>query len=122
MTGARDPAGVARAFVDRINDHDVDGLVALMTEDHVFIDALGARTTGRKQLRKAWKSYFEAFRDYRITVRELLPAGETVTVSGRVRATVPGDPKGRMKVPGSWEAVIREGRVARWRVIPDADD
>ena len=122
MTGAQDPADVTRAFVDRINDHDVDGLVALMTGDHVFIDALVAKTTGRKQMREAWKSYFEALPDYKITVRELLPEGETVTVLGRVRATVPGDPKGRMKVPGAWKAVVREGLVAQWRVISSADD
>jgi len=32
---------IAFAFFDRINGHDVGGLVALMTEDHRFVDALG---------------------------------------------------------------------------------
>ncbi|MHC4080763.1 MAG: nuclear transport factor 2 family protein [Planctomycetota bacterium] len=122
MTSAGDPPEVTRAFVDRINDHDVDGMVALMTEDHVFIDALGARTVGRKQMRKAWQSYFEAFPDYRIAVREMRPEGETVTVFGRARATVAGDPKGRMKMPGAWKANIRDGLVAEWRVVADTDD
>jgi ketosteroid isomerase-like protein len=29
------PVEVAKAFVDRINAHDVNGLADLMTEDHV---------------------------------------------------------------------------------------
>jgi ketosteroid isomerase-like protein len=38
----------ALAFVERINDHDVDGLVALMTEDHCFVDGLGQVVRGRE--------------------------------------------------------------------------
>jgi uncharacterized protein (TIGR02246 family) len=122
VTEASHPLDVTQAFVDRINAHDVKGLVALMTEDHVFIDALGAETCGRKQMRKAWQGYFETFPDYGIAVREMRPDGETVTVLGRARATVAGDPKGLMKMPGSWVAVVRDGLVAQWRVGADTDD
>ena len=31
---------VVAAFVERINAHDVAGLGGLMTDDHVFVDAL----------------------------------------------------------------------------------
>jgi len=41
------PAEVAVAFVARINAHDVVGLSGLMTDDHVFIDALDSRGAGR---------------------------------------------------------------------------
>jgi len=122
VTDATNPADVTRAFVDRINDHDVDGLGTLMTEDHVFIDALGAKTVGRKQMRKSWQSYFEAFPDYRITVKEILPHGETVAVFGSAKGTLAGDAKGRWKTPGAWKAVIRDGLVAEWRVVADTDD
>ena len=122
MTDASDPIDVAQAFVDKINDHDVNGLIALMSKDHVFIDALGAKILGRKQMRKGWQSHFEAFPDYRIAVREMRPEGEIVTVFGRARATVAGDPKGRMKMPGAWKAVIRDGLVAEWRVVADTED
>jgi ketosteroid isomerase-like protein len=121
VTELSDPADVTQAFVDRINDHDVKGLVALMTRDHVFVDALGAMTLGRKQMRKAWQSYFEAFPDYRIAVRELQPRGETVTVLGRARGSFVGDAENRWKTHGSWLAVVRDDLVAEWRVGGDTD-
>lgn len=34
---------VARKFVEKINAHDTEGLVSLMTADHVFIDSLGKK-------------------------------------------------------------------------------
>lgn len=36
---ASDAVAVAQAFVERINARDAGGLVALMTEDHRFVDA-----------------------------------------------------------------------------------
>jgi len=36
------PETVARAFVEAINHRSVEELVALMTEDHVFIDGAGS--------------------------------------------------------------------------------
>jgi len=52
---------VALAFVDRINCHDVGGLVALMTEDHLFVDGLGQVVRGREQMEKGWLRYFSWF-------------------------------------------------------------
>jgi len=43
------PAEIAHAFVDRINAHDVNGLCALMTEDHCFVDGGGDRNTGQEE-------------------------------------------------------------------------
>jgi ketosteroid isomerase-like protein len=39
-----DPQEIAKVFVTRINKQDVDGLCALMTEDHLFIDSGGGGT------------------------------------------------------------------------------
>ncbi len=47
------PLELVRAFVGRINAHDVDGLAALMTEDHRFIDSLGQVVRGREAVRAA---------------------------------------------------------------------
>jgi ketosteroid isomerase-like protein len=35
-------------FVKAINDHDVNEIVNLMSEDHVFIDAAGNKSVGKK--------------------------------------------------------------------------
>jgi len=37
------------------------GLVALMTEDHCFVDGLGQVVHGREQMEKGWLSYFSWF-------------------------------------------------------------
>jgi hypothetical protein len=37
-------------FVDRINGHDVGGLVALMPDDHQFVDARGEVHQGRTRM------------------------------------------------------------------------
>jgi ketosteroid isomerase-like protein len=36
-------------FVKAINDHDVDGIINLMSEDHIFIDATGHKSIDKKE-------------------------------------------------------------------------
>lgn len=39
---------IVMAFVKAINDHDVDKIDDLMSEDHVFIDGYGEKHVGKK--------------------------------------------------------------------------
>jgi len=43
---------IVKAFIERINAQDVDGLYELMTEDHAFVDALAYSVVGREAMRK----------------------------------------------------------------------
>ena len=45
--GAADPKSIAVAFNDSINSHDLDGLSALMTDDHTFTDTEGEVVAGK---------------------------------------------------------------------------
>ena len=54
-----EPLEVAMDFIKRINAGDVDALCELMTEQHVFQDALGKRFVGRETMRQGWKAYFK---------------------------------------------------------------
>ncbi len=83
----REPIEVVLAFMDRISARDVDGLCALMTEDHVFVDGLGNRVQGRESLRKAWTAYFRWFPDYRVSHSEIFSHGEIVAVFGSAEGT-----------------------------------
>src|SRR5580704_10112901 len=76
-------ADVAMAFVGKINDHDVDGLVALMTPDHVFIDSLNTTFRGAEQMRQGWKMYFSLFPDYAIEVTDAFERGDVVAMFGK---------------------------------------
>jgi len=48
-------------FVQAINRHHVKGLVALMTEDHCFVDGLRQTVRGRESMKQGWVGYFGWF-------------------------------------------------------------
>lgn len=120
-----EPREVARKFVERINEHDVDGLSALMTDDHRFIDALGESGTGREELRRGWEGYFALVPDYRIDIEEVFSDGPVVVLLGTARGTYGPEGSRRVEdawlVPAAWRARVTEGRVAEWRVYVDND-
>ena len=117
------PAQIALSFVERINQHDVEGLVQLMSEDHLFVDALGARVQGSEALRQGWMGYFRWFPDYTISCTEVLEKGDVVALFGMACGTynVGGKllPENRWEIPAAWKAVVRGERVAEWRVYAD---
>ncbi|MFZ3218310.1 MAG: nuclear transport factor 2 family protein [Candidatus Acidiferrales bacterium] len=119
------PTDVAMAFVAKINAHDVDGLVALMTPDHVFVDALGATFRGAEQMRQGWRGYFSLFPDYAIEVTDEFHGGEVVALFGKARGTfaVNGElaRENFWEIPAAWRAVAKDERVAEWRVYCDND-
>ena len=114
---------VALAFVEQINRRDVSGLVALMTEDHRFVDGLGQEVRGRKQMEQGWGGYFAWFPDYSIKVENAFSHGSVVALFGTAQGTyaVTGRPhkETHWEIPAAWKAVVRKGRVCEWRVYAD---
>jgi steroid delta-isomerase-like uncharacterized protein len=114
-------AEVVLQFVAAINEADVDRLAALMTEDHVFVDSDGSKTTGRDRMREAWSRYFSMMRDHRINVEETFSSGNTVAVIGLATGScaTAGRPSTvrRWSVPAAWRAVVERGRIATWQVF-----
>lgn len=110
-------ADIAAAFNARINARDLDGLVALMTEDHIFIDNAGGRVAGRDACREAWHLFFGMFPDYRNDVDAIVRGDNCVIMTGR---SVCSDD--RLAGPALWTAKVRDGAVAEWRVRDDAPD
>ena len=43
---------IVNRFVKAINDHDVNEIVSLMSEDHIFIDAMDNKSVGKKVIEK----------------------------------------------------------------------
>jgi len=110
------PAALAHAFAAAINRQRPDELAALMTEDHVFIDALDNRVAGRETMRAAWRGYFSLVPDYTITVDETYSAGPVVVMLGTAQGTTNG---GWWQTPAAWRAEIRGSQIASWRVYAD---
>ncbi len=110
------PTQTVLEFLDRINQHDVDKLAELMTEDHVFLDSLGNRNEGREKMRAGWRGYFGMCPDYWVSHEELFEKGDWVAAIGVAGGTIRGK---QWKTPAAWLAVVENGRVKEWRVYAD---
>ena len=55
---------VVQEYIRRINSAVVEGLLALMTPDHVFCVEGEPPLSGAEALREAWKSYCTAYPTY----------------------------------------------------------
>jgi ketosteroid isomerase-like protein len=107
-----------RKFVDRINAHDSQGVVALCTPDHIFVDSLGTELSGLSGLEQAWVGYFALFADYRIEIETLISASNLVMVSGWASATH-GQSGRSWRIPAAWRAVVNQTLIAKWQVYAD---
>jgi ketosteroid isomerase-like protein len=117
------PVTIVLRFIDRVNAGDVDGMCALMTENQVFVDALGNRVEGREKLRAGWKSYLRLFPDYRISHEEVFEDHDAVAVFGSASGTFAVEGKlpkeNHWEIPAAWKAVVRNGLITEWRVYCD---
>jgi len=108
----------AADFVAAVNAHDPDALGALMTDDHLFVDAEGKEHRGRVAMHEAWRAYFEWFPDYAIEVERVVAAEGVTGFFGHASATYARNGRS-WRLPGAWLAVERDGLVAEWRVYCD---
>jgi len=119
------PREVVLQFISAINRQDVDTLGALMPGNHLFVDGGGGRIRGRAEAMEAWTRFFRMFPDYRIEVHRVLHEEEAVAIFGAARGTwMPNgvaEKANRWEVPAAWEANVRGGNVAVWRVFADME-
>lgn len=120
---AENAVAIVRAFIEKINAHDVAGLCELMSEDHVFIDSLGATIQGRETMRAGWMGYFTWFPDYQISITDIFPRDHHVGLFGIACGTysVAGKllDENKWEIPAAWRAVVKDGLIAEWRVYAD---
>jgi ketosteroid isomerase-like protein len=64
-TDSFDVMMTALRFNEKINNQDLAGLTELMTEDHTFIDKLGAVNKGKQVMTQGWRGFFNSYPDYR---------------------------------------------------------
>ena len=103
-------------FVAAINARDAKALAALMTDDHVFVDSMGNRTQGAASMEAGWNGYFAMCPDYRIRPDDVIAEGAVVLAVGEAGGTIDGV---SWRTPAAWKAVIREAKVAEWRVFAE---
>ena len=116
------PLEVAMDFIKRINSGDVNALCELMTEGHIFQDALGKRIIGRETMRQGWTMYFKLVSNYQVHAVEFFQTGDRLAILGTAsgRYTGGGEANNNFwEVPAAWLAVVKDGLVAEWRVYAD---
>jgi ketosteroid isomerase-like protein len=115
-SSANDSAETFRQFATAINSHDVNTLTALMTPEHVFVDSQENRVQGTATMAAAWRGYFSMCPDYWIRADDVMSEGATVLASGEAGGTIDGI---EWRIPAAWKAVVRDSKVAEWRVFAD---
>ena len=109
-----DPRALTLKFNEHINNRDLDGLAALMTDDHAFIDTANHAIRGKVRCLEAWRGFFTSFPDYRNEFDLLVVEDNTVSVVGHSHCS-----DARLNGPALWVARTSAGKLAEWRVYED---
>ena len=100
-------------FNDAFNRHDVDAVMALMTEDCAFENTSpspdGARYAGAKEVREYWEAFFNHSPDARFETEEIITAGDRCVVRWIYRKTKDGLP---WHLRGVDVFSVKDGKVA----------
>ena len=110
-------------FVAAINEHDIEKIYSLMTEDHKFVDAYGNEITGREKMRSGWIGYFQWFSDYNIEITNLFIKNNKIGAFGFAKGTY--NNKGRnisgnaFHIPAAWKVVVENDKIKLWQVYAD---
>jgi ketosteroid isomerase-like protein len=107
---------VAVRFNDAINARDLDGLAALMTDDHRFVDTEERADVGKTACVQSWRGFFEQFPDYRNVFMTIVLRGDVVLAVGYSTCSFAA-----LAGPAIWKATIRGNKVAEWRVYNDSE-
>jgi ketosteroid isomerase-like protein len=100
-------------FNEAFNRHDVDGVMAAMTEDCVFEDTSpapdGARYQGQATVRAYWERFFKANPDARFDAEDMFASGDRAVVRWVYRKMRDGRP---WHLRGVDVFRVRDGKVA----------
>jgi uncharacterized protein (TIGR02246 family) len=110
---------IALQFVECINNQDLEGLVALMTEDHTFIGyEEGDVGLGRERMSEGFRGYFDDFPDYKIHVEKVTRSGKDIAIIEKTTGSHVA-PAVEAKETVVWLATIEGDRVSEWRIFSD---
>lgn len=113
-------------FVKAVNDHDVNEIVNLMSDDHIFIDGTNHATFGKKVMKEGWIGYYELFPDYKIEITDITENESMIGLFGYVNATYKNLTNtlnsNVWRITASWKAIVENNKVKHWQVYCDYSD
>jgi len=112
---------IVLAFVNAINDHDVDKIYDLMTDDHIFIDGSGGQHTGKTGMKEGWQSYYQLFPDYNIKITDVVEDNSIIGLFGYAGGSYKSIEKKTnfWKTTAAWKAIVRNKKIMHWQVYCD---
>jgi ketosteroid isomerase-like protein len=109
-----DTLSVIDAFNARFNEHDVDGVMAVMTDDCIFENTSpfpdGERFEGQAAIRAFWEQFFASSPGAYFTAEEAFAGGDRAVV--RWRYTWKNDDGSEGHIRGVDVFKVRDGKVA----------
>jgi ketosteroid isomerase-like protein len=110
-------------FVTAINEHDINKIYSLMTDDHKFIDSYGNEITGNDKMKSGWIGYFNWFPDYKIEITDLFIEKNTIAAfgfaSGKYHKKQSDDNDNSFRIPAAWKVIIENNKIKYWQVYAD---
>ncbi len=114
---------LVKEFIHNINEHDIDEMMKLLSDEHIMTDSAGIFIKGTKSLKIAWLDFFIHFPDYNIIVEEIFCEKDTIAVYGKAKGTYwkegELEDKNKFEVPASWQAKVKDGKILEWKVFAD---
>jgi ketosteroid isomerase-like protein len=114
---------IVLAFIKAINDHDVNKILDLMPEDHVFIDGRGGKQIGKTIMKEGWQNYYQMFPDYSVEITDIIEENSVIGLFGSVSATykIIKDTTNSnfWKTPAAWKAIVENKKIKHWQVYCD---
>lgn len=111
------PEITVKRFNDYINDQDIEGLTALLSKGHEFIDSSDEIHRGKEFITKGWKDFFKQYPDYQNHFTHIETRCNLVLILGY--STCSYDP---LDGPAIWTAKVENDLVVEWRVYLDTPE
>ncbi len=113
---SRDPKLVALLHNENINARNLEGIIALMADNHRFID-IENRVEDKEQMKTSWKEFFDEFPDYVNVFHSVISRGNFVILLGHSECSVSS-----LDGPAIWTAKIENDQVAEWHIYENTED
>ncbi len=114
----------ALAFIDRINAHDVNGIINSLSPDYEFVNSSGDHFHGSSFMRDEWTAQFKKHPDFKIRIGRVVADNEAVAIFGYSEGTYAPDgkltPENRWSVPAAFLLMSRDAKITYFESFSDA--
>lgn len=110
-------------FIKAINEHDVEQIYNLMSDDHIFIDGYGDKYSGREEMKDGWANYYKLFPDYYIEITDYTDNETIIGLFGYAGGTYKNikdkSNSNYWRTTAAWKTIVENRKVKYWQVFCD---